>query len=89
MKEETKQKLEIWLSLYPESNHFYDEERKFDLVKTMYDNADIINYDDLFTMYSEKHPDYEKDKVRDLCEHWDLELDVLKRFAEYLLKGTK
>lgn len=87
MNASTKEKMDFWLSMHPESTHPLDEERKFIFVKSMCENDDTVSFDDLFDSFRNSHSDYDEQYCRNLCEKWELEIGQLKRFAKFLLNA--
>lgn len=85
MKQDTKEKMDFWLSQNPESTHPLDERRKFSFVLELYQNDDNAQFEDLYESFRHSHPTYDEQYSRKLCEKWDIEIAKLKRFAEYLL----
>lgn len=85
MKQDTKEKMDFWLSQNPESTHSLDEKREFSFVLELYLNRDNVQIEDLYESFRHSHPDYDEQYSRELCEKWDIEISKLKRFAEYLL----
>lgn len=84
MKETTKEKMDSWLSHYPESSHPLDEERKFNFVKSLCDENDSFTYDDLLNSFCNSHSDYTEDYCKKLCEEWEVEVGELQRFGHFL-----
>ena len=78
--------MDCWLSQHPESTHPLDERRKFEFVKLLCLNNDEVGYDDLYESFHASHPSYEVKYSQELCEKWDIEISMLKRFRNYLLE---
>lgn len=85
MQQDTKAKMDFWLSQHLESTHPLDERRKFSFVLELYQNDDNVQFEDLYESFRHSHPTYDEQYSRKLCEKWDIEISKLKRFAEYLL----
>ena len=86
MNTSTKEKMDLWLSMHPESTHPLDEERKFKFVRSLYENEDSGTFEDLFNSFRNSHPDYNEQYCRELCEDWELEIGKLKRFTQFIMR---
>lgn len=88
MKQETKEKMDCWLSQHPESTHPLDERRKFEFVKALCLNKkDEVAYDDLYQSFRAVHSDYDEKYSQELCEKFDIEISMLERFGNFLMGG--
>lgn len=86
MNETNRQKMEFWLSQHPESTHPLDERRFFDFISSLCESRENVSLQELMECYSNIHPRYEEQSIRNLCEQWDIEISMLKRFYEYLVE---
>lgn len=80
MQQDTKAKMDFWLSQHPESTHPLDERRKFSFVLELYQNDDNVQFEDLYESFRHSHPTYDEQYSRELCEKWDIEISKPKTF---------
>lgn len=69
MQQDTKAKMDFWLSQHPESTHPLDERRKFSFVLELYQNDDNVQFEDLYESFRHSHPTYDEQYSRELCEN--------------------
>lgn len=48
LSQESKEKMKLWLSLWPESGHAEDEKRKEDFIKSLKAHGEIVDFNDLY-----------------------------------------
>lgn len=88
MNKQNKEKLEFWMSEYPESFHPHDENRMFDLANSLYESEGGICIDDLFASFIKYHPNYNKEEAMRLCDKWEDQILLIKRFLSWKQKNN-
>lgn len=58
LSQESKEKMKLWLSLWPESGHAEDEKRKVDFIKSLKAHGEIVDFNDLYDCYREINLSY-------------------------------
>lgn len=53
LSQESKEKMRLWLSLWPESRHPADEKRKVDFINSLNANNETVDFNDLYDYYRE------------------------------------
>lgn len=70
LSQESKEKMKLWLSLWPESGHAEDEKRKEDFVKSLKAHGETVDFNDLYDCYREVKPKLLDDVVKERCREW-------------------
>ena len=70
LSQESKEKMRLWLSLWPESGHAEDEKRKEDFIKSLKVHGEIIDFNDLYDCYREVKPEILDDVAKERCREW-------------------
>lgn len=70
LSQESKKKMRLWLSLWPESVHPEDEKRKVDFINSLNANNETVDYNDLYDCYREVKPELLDDVVKERCREW-------------------
>lgn len=83
MNNSSKEKLNFWMSEYPESFHLQDENRMFDLANCLYESEGGICIDDLFASFTKYHPNYNKEEAMRLCDKWEDQILLILRFLSW------
>lgn len=68
--QESKEKLRLWLSLWPESGHAEDEKRKVDFINSLNANNETVDSNDLYDCYREVKQEILDDVAKDRCRQW-------------------
>lgn len=89
MNKTSKEKLNFWMSKYPESFHPCDENRMFDLANSLYESEGSICIDDLFASFTKYHPNYNKEEAMRLCDKWEEQILLIKRFLYWKQESGK
>ena len=70
LSQESKEKLKLCLSLWPESGHAEDEKRKVDFINSLNANNETVDFNDLYDCYREVKPELLADVVKEKCREW-------------------
>ena len=70
LSQESKEKMKLWLSLWPESGHAEDEKRKNDFINSLNANNETVDFNDLYDCYREVKPELLDDVVKERCREW-------------------
>lgn len=79
LSQESKEKMRLWLSLWPESVHPEDEKRKVDFINSLNANNETVDYNDLYDCYREVKPELLDDVVKERCREWIEKYVILKQ----------
>ena len=85
MKQDTKEKMDFWLSQNLESTHPLDERRKFSFVLELYQNDDNVQFEDLYESFCNSHPTMMSNIQENCVKNGISKYRNLKRFVEYLM----
>ena len=70
LSQESKEKMKLWLSLWPESGHAEDEKRMNDFINSLNANNETVDFNDLYDCYREVKPKLLDDVVKERCREW-------------------
>ena len=70
LSQESKEKMKLWLSLWPESGHPADEKRKDDFINSLNANNETVDFNDLYDYYREIKPELLDDVAKERCREW-------------------
>lgn len=70
LSQESKEKMKLWLSLWPESGHAEDKKRKVDFINSLNANNETVDFNDLYDCYREVKPELLDDVVKERCKEW-------------------
>lgn len=70
LSQESKEKMRLWLSLWPESVHPADEKRKVDFINSLNANNETVDFNDLYDCYREVKPETLDDVAKERCREW-------------------
>lgn len=71
MNKASSEKLDFWMSEFPESFHPHDENRMFDLANELFESEEGICIDELFASFTKYHPAYNKKAAMKLSDKWE------------------
>ena len=74
LSQDSKEKMSLWLGLWPDSCHPEDENRKLDFIKSLKANNETIDFDDLYNCYRELKPDLNEKVAEERCLKWTKEI---------------
>lgn len=77
MTQDSLEKMKLWLSLWPESLHDKDEERKNEFVRSLKANNETVDFDDLYNCYRDVKPDFDEKLAEERCLEWTAEIEKL------------
>lgn len=89
MNKQNKEKLDFWMSEFPESFHPCDENRMFDLANSLFESEEGTCLDELFASFTHYHPSYNKEEAMRLCDKWEDQIFLLKRFLAWKQEKCK
>lgn len=75
LSQESKEKMRLWLSLWPDSCHPEDEKRKSDFIKSLKANDETVDFDDLYNCYREVKPELNETVAEERCRVWAEEIE--------------
>ena len=75
LSQKSKEKLRLWLSLWPESTHPEDEKRKTDFIKCLRVNHETVGFEDLYNCYRELKPEIDEEVAKVRCQEWIKEVE--------------
>jgi len=81
LSQESKEKMRLWLSCYPESTHPLDEKRKKDFINSLKVNDETVSFDDLYNCYREVNPKLNEDVAEERCREWAEEIENILRLG--------
>ena len=70
LSQESKKKMKLWLSLWPESGHAEDEKRKVDFINSLNANNETVDFNDLYDCYREVKPEFLDYIAKERCREW-------------------
>lgn len=79
----TREKMTLWLSMYPDSSHPLDTNRFYDFVREACIHGDKINEIDLLETLNEAQPSWEKSKIQKLAYEKSRLIDHLIHFYDF------
>ena len=74
LSQESKEKMSLWLSSFPESTHPLDEKRKKDFINSLKANNETVNFYDLYNCYREVKPKLNVEVAEEKCREWAVEI---------------
>lgn len=75
LSQESKEKMRLWLSLWPDSCHPEDEKRKSDFIKSLKANDETVDFEELYTCYRELKPEILEEVAKLRCQEWVEEIE--------------
>lgn len=75
LSQESKEKMRLWLGLWPDSCHPEDEKRKSDFIKSLKANDETVDFDDLYNCYRELKPEIIEEVAEERCREWAEEIE--------------
>lgn len=75
LSQESKEKMSLWLSLWPDSCHSEDEKRMKDFIKSLKAHDETVDFDNLYNCYREVKPGLNEDVAEEKCREWAEEIE--------------
>lgn len=70
LSQKSQEKMRQWLSLWPESTHPMDENRKSDFIMSLKANNETIDFDSLYNCYRNVKPEVNENVAHERCKVW-------------------
>lgn len=88
LSKKTKAALDLWLSMYPESDHPCDMERFYSLIKVSSEQSDLdyLVAMDLVDAVKSAQPEWDDEFAREFAEDWGKNISLCRGLMEYLNK---
>lgn len=80
LSEKTKEALDLWLCMYPESDHPCDMERFYSLIKISSEQGDLESLVevDLADAIKQAKPEWDDEYAREFAEEWEGRISLCK-----------
>ncbi|MBO5185717.1 MAG: hypothetical protein J6B91_01515 [Prevotella sp.] len=89
MNSETRRKLVLWLSLYPDTSHPLDTERLYDFVRESCIYEDTIISEDLASILNDVHPEWNEQKREEFISDKIILIEHLQSFYYFCLQNKQ
>lgn len=75
LSQDSKEKMRLWLGLWPDSCHPEDGKRMKNFIKSLKANDETVDFDDLYNCYREVKPKLNEEVAEDRCRRWAEEIE--------------
>ncbi len=89
MNSETRRKLVLWLSLYPDKSHPLDTERLYDFVRESCIHEDTVISEDLASILNDAHPEWSEQKRDGFISEKNILIEHLQSFYYFCLQNKQ
>lgn len=89
MNSETRRKLVLWLSLYPDKSHPLDTERLYDFVRESCIHNDSVSSEDIASILSDVHPEWNEQKREGFINDMIILIEHLQSFYDFCLQNKQ